>query len=103
MKIVNVGPDEVELSEIVESYPNATVVVYDYERGDWDGDGWAVIRFEDGWNIIGLGHCSCFGPFDKHVEGTAVFDTLDEAVSSYSMDPWEVARFNKVVEAARTL
>lgn len=49
-------------------YDNVPVLVCAgwYEYGDYDGNGEAIIILEDGRaTIVGLGHCSCYGPWDE--------------------------------------
>lgn len=63
MQIYNVGPDELDYED-----SNAVWIVYHYEGGMYDGSGEAVALGLDGkLRIIGLGHCSCYGPFDEGI------------------------------------
>lgn len=62
-KIYSVGPDE----EIIDqSFQDGVKwIVYWYESGSYDGSGSAYCKFETGeYGFLGLGHCSCYGPFD---------------------------------------
>lgn len=63
MKLYNVGPDEPYGYE--EKDDRYVWLVYWYEIGDYCGDGEAVAFGKDGLvYFYGLGHCSCYGPFD---------------------------------------
>ncbi len=44
--------------------PNIEAAIYDYGIGDYCGGGSMLLKFleDDNWYIIGLDHCSCFGP-----------------------------------------
>jgi hypothetical protein len=103
MQIHQVGIDNIADWEIIDVVPNALAVVYDYEAGSYEGSGYAVIRYADGWDIVNLSHCSCYGPMDRVVEGLGMRDTLDEVAASYSMDMWDRAQFDSAVESARKL
>lgn len=62
-KIVSVGPDEYEVRD--DQLPDGCVwCVYQYERGDWEGSGEAFAFDGSRYWEKGLGHCSCYGPFD---------------------------------------
>lgn len=72
MKIVSVGPDELseyDLKELPQlerqcSY-KVEEFVYWYEIHPYSGDGCAVYRDSNqDWHVIGLGHCSCYGPLE---------------------------------------
>lgn len=72
MKIVSLGPDELsdwdlkslrtqskKLPREIEEF------IYWYEVAPYSGDGCAVYRDEmNMWHVIGLGHCSCYGPVE---------------------------------------
>ena len=67
MKIYNVGKDSLDeydfeyLDEKAYEY-----LIYNYEIGCWEGDGTAVLKDNNGkFILIGLGHCSCFGPLEE--------------------------------------
>ena len=42
------------------------VVVTDYEAGDWEGSGYALLRVAGTGELkeFNLGHCSCYGPWE---------------------------------------
>jgi hypothetical protein len=47
------------------SFDNVDYLFTDYAVGCYDGEGTAVVRYADGsWGVHGMGHCSCYGPFD---------------------------------------
>ena len=67
MKIYNVGRnslDEYDLKYLdKEAYE---YLIYNYEVGDYEGDGAAVLKDKNGkFVLMDLGHCSCFGPLEE--------------------------------------
>lgn len=72
MKIVSLGPDELDewdlkqLGTRSKKLPREIIeFVYWYEIESYSGEGCAIYRDEmDMWHIIGLGHCSCYGPVE---------------------------------------
>lgn len=63
MKVFSVGPDGYDPDAAADGL--IEWVVYWYQSGDYDGDGDAVARYADGtYRTAGLGHCSCYGPWD---------------------------------------
>ena len=88
MKIYQVGPDDAyDEPQNDERY---LWLVYWYEIGDYCGDGEAVALGVDGkLYVYGLGHCSCYGPFDEwgvnRSDGIAVEDFLKERDSIHDL------------------
>ena len=67
MKIYNVGENALSEDELEyldeEAYE---YLIYNYEVGDYEGDGAAVLKDNTGkFILINLGHCSCFGPLEE--------------------------------------
>lgn len=82
MEIYSVGPDEVYAEDVARlSY---LWLVYEYEIGDYCGDGDAI-GFDgvDLWHHS-LGHCSCFGP-EEGLQATPVKVHLSELEGSDSV------------------
>lgn len=67
MKIYNVGIDP--LGEYNLKYLNKETyeyIIYNYEAGDCDGSGAAVLKDKNGkFMLLDLGHCSCHGPLEE--------------------------------------
>lgn len=67
MKIYNVGKDP--LNEYDLEYLDKRIYeyfIYNYEVGDYCGNGAAVLKDNNGkFMFIELGHCSCFGPLEE--------------------------------------
>lgn len=49
---------DIELLEPLGSY----VLSYYYATAPYEGYGAGIIIYKDGYNTVGLGHCSCYGP-----------------------------------------
>lgn len=67
MKIYKVGKgflDKYDLEYLdKEAYE---YLIYNYELGDYDGSGAAVLKDKNGkFMLIDLGHCSCYGPLEE--------------------------------------
>lgn len=67
MKIYNVGKgslDEYDLEYLdKEAYE---YLIYNYHHKNYEGEGAAVLKDKNGkFTLIGLGHCSCFGPLEE--------------------------------------
>ena len=67
MKTHNVGRDSLDEYDLEyldkEAYE---YLIYNYEVGDYDGSGAAVLKDNNGkFMLIDLGHCSCFGPLEE--------------------------------------
>ena len=67
MQIYNVGRDSLDEYDLKyldkEAYE---YLIYNYEVGDYEGDGAAVLKDNTGKFIpIDLGHCSCYGPLEE--------------------------------------
>lgn len=67
MKIYNVGKDSLNKYDLEyldkEAYE---YLIYNYEAGDYQGDGAAVLKDNNGkFILIDLGHCSCYGPLEE--------------------------------------
>lgn len=67
MKIYNVGHEELDeydfeyLDEGAYEY-----FIYNYHYECYEGEGAAVLKGKNGkFTLIGLGHCSCFGPLEE--------------------------------------
>ena len=54
-------------------------IVYHYESGSYEGDGYALYYMDDHWYMYNMGHCSCYGPFDSFPEDSVKFTTLKKA------------------------
>lgn len=67
MKIYNVGKgslDEYDLEYLDEEVYE--YLIYNYHDEGYEGDGAAVLKDKNGkFTLIGLGHCSCFGPLEE--------------------------------------
>ncbi len=69
MKVYNVGHEELDEYDLEyldkEAYE---YLIYNYESGDYEGDGAAVLKDKNGkFILIDLGHCSCYGPLEERV------------------------------------
>lgn len=67
MQIYNVGRDSLDEYDLKyldkEAYE---YLIYNYEVGDYEGDGAAVFKDKNGkFTLIDLGHCSCYGPLEE--------------------------------------
>lgn len=67
MKIYNVGKDSLDEYDLEyldeEAYE---YLIYNYEVGDYEGDGAAVLKDNNGkFILIDLDHCSCYGPLEE--------------------------------------
>nr|DAK24192.1 MAG TPA: hypothetical protein [Caudoviricetes sp.] len=67
MQIYNVGRDSLDEYDLKyldkEAYE---YLIYNYEVGDYEGDGAAVLKDNNGkFTLIDLGHCSCYGPLEE--------------------------------------
>ena len=67
MQIYNVGRDSLDEYDLKyldkEAYE---YLIYNYEVGDYEGDGAAVLKDNTGkFILIDLGHCSCYGPLEE--------------------------------------
>jgi hypothetical protein len=80
MKEYSVGPDEIYMNEN-SPLKNAEWIVYWYESGSYDGDGIGVAKYKDGYEILNLGHCSCYGPVE-HINGVPDFKTTKELLDA---------------------
>ena len=60
---VGVPVGEYDLEKIARI--NFDLFVYSYERGSYDGSGFAIWRVGGKWFYHELGHCSCYGPFER--------------------------------------
>lgn len=76
-----------ELSETIEDSDFDTLrdqgiqeVWYHYKSGNWEGEGYIIVRNGDQYGIDSLGHCSCYGPLDRisfsYVEKSKLRDSL---------------------------
>lgn len=99
MKLYCVGPDEAYDEPGQDD--RYEWLVYWYEEGDYCGDGEAVALGKDGkLYTYGLGHCSCYGPFDDwgtFDETVEVEKFLGQKESIHESD-WEDAVKDKVRE-----
>jgi hypothetical protein len=70
-----------------DSQPPAEIVArvldlwYWYAYGSYEGSGMALVRVEQGYLLYGLGHCSCYGPWESwdtyvHPENARTIDAL---------------------------
>ncbi len=63
-KMIQVGPDAFNEWDM-EKVPEGTrAVVYFYRRDSYEGHGEAILDMGDGFVLVNLGHCSCYGPLD---------------------------------------
>ena len=56
--------DSAELDEHdLKNVPAGTdILVYYYGRGDYEGNGNALLRINGVWHYANMSHCSCYGP-----------------------------------------
>lgn len=78
MKEYSLG-DELDIGDELEG---AIAVVHEYTNGGWDGYGWALIKYPEGWCEHDLSHCSCFEPWDYYSRGD--YRTLAEIRANMS-------------------
>jgi|SRR6185437_1433981 len=43
----------------------ADLIIYWYAAGNYEGDGQALIRKDNRWQLEHLAHCSCYGPLES--------------------------------------
>jgi hypothetical protein len=66
----------------------AEEIWYWYSNGSYCGDGCAILRGADGrWGIVGLGHCSCMGPWDAAPTWHATLADLRAKEASEDAEP----------------
>ena len=66
----------------------AEEIWYWYSNGSSCGDGCAILRGADGrWGIVGLGHCSCMGPWDAAPTWHATLADLRAKEASEDAEP----------------
>lgn len=84
MQVYNVGPDEENPgNEYDEKF--VWMVVW-YERLEYEGNGEAVALGYDGMLYFkGLGHCSCYGPFDQEYGGFEESISVEDYLKSDSI------------------
>jgi len=58
------GSDDLDGREISKIVGDSDWFVYFYQRGDYNGDGFAVWKKNGKYLYSELGHCSCNGPLD---------------------------------------
>lgn len=107
VEFVSVGEDkfgDYEVNAMVEGLGDKAVqVVYDYEAAPYEGMGYAAIKFEDGYDLTDIGHCSCYGPDDKVVRSEGgMRKTFAEVLESWAYAD-EDAQFLSVVAKCKEL
>lgn len=56
-------------------------LVYDYENGGYEGNGFAAWKKGDDWFYHELGHCSCNGPMDNVQSSAKIPVTVEQVIA----------------------
>jgi hypothetical protein len=104
---ISVGTDNFEdydVAVMVEGLGDkAMQVVYSYESAPYEGMGFAAIKYEDGYDLTDIGHCSCNGPDEKVVRSEGgMRETFAEVLESWAYADKD-AQFLAVVEKCKAL
>ena len=76
-------------------------VWYSYHYGQYEGDGVAVFQRDGRWNEANLGHCSCYGPWERNIPTReSDVDTLDDLQAKCS-DAYYTDELKPCFDAAR--
>jgi hypothetical protein len=98
MDVYQVGPDD------PDECPRSEYLwmVHHYTIGSWEGSGTAVALRPDGkLDIFYLGHCSCYGPFDRLDPDTVTVDEFLREPDSVHDPNYQSEIVNKVRELLR--
>lgn len=64
LQTYNLGPDELDEYDL-RPIKGADYIIYHYKYEDYEGSGISVIKKDGKYDLIELGHCSCFGPLEE--------------------------------------
>lgn len=74
--------------ELLRDLPSSVVeIYYSYGSASYEGTGNAILVFKDGgFDVVGLGHCSCNGPTDDFSSAESSFNLVDLGTKRFSKD-----------------
>ena len=105
MKMISVGPDELNEPAACDLPAGIDVIIYWYEYGCYEGHGDAIAIGEKVAYEAGLGHCSCYGPIENASDwtGPKTPEDLKKEVAQWAREPrWNDAErlpWQKILEA----
>lgn len=83
MEQISIGGSDLNEYDLKHIPRNAICVIHNYETAPYEGSGWALIKYPEGWDGENLGHCSCYGPMEHYQKATKLL-TLGEIAQNMS-------------------
>lgn len=82
---ISIGEDELEEYALEYIPRNALCIIYNYKADYYEGSGWALIKYPEGWDEHNMGHCSCYGPMEEYRKCPTLL-TLDQIAQNMSKE-----------------
>lgn len=100
-KVYNIGQATITADEILGSFRNFEWAIVNYNYGDYEGHGYAVVFDGKELFINNLDHCSCYGPLEGSFTsiGTVLelFQETDRSIFDEDLPPEIINKIKEIL------